>query len=161
MFREMKLKREALDEASVKEILEKGTSGVLALQGEDGYPYAVPMSYFYDGKDKIYFHGAKKGYKMDMVKQCDKASFCVIGKDQVVPEEYTSYFKSVIAFGRVRVMDDEKEIRSMIEKLADKYYPAGTEEERNAMIDSEWNILGMVEFTIEHISGKQARELIE
>lgn len=161
MFREMKLKREALDEASVKEILEKGTSGVLALQGEDGYPYAVPMSYFYDGKDKIYFHGAKKGYKMDMVKQCDKASFCVIGKDQVVPEEYTSYFKSVIAFGRVRVMDDEKEIRSMIEKLADKYYPAGTEEERNAMIDSEWNILGMIEFTIEHISGKQARELIE
>ena len=128
MFREMKLKREALDEASVKEILEKGTSGVLALQGEDGYPYAVPMSYFYDGKDKIYFHGAKKGYKMDMVKQCDKASFCVIGKDQVVPEEYTSYFKSVIAFGRVRVMDDEKEIRSMIEKLADKYYPAGKEE---------------------------------
>ena len=98
---------------------------------------------------------------MDMVKQCDKASFCVIGKDQVVPEEYTSYFKSVIAFGRVRVMDDEKEIRSMIEKLADKYYPAGTEEERNAMIDSEWNILGMIEFTIEHISGKQARELIE
>ena len=161
MFREMKFKREALDEASVKEILEKGTSGVLALQGEDGYPYAVPMSYFYDGKDKIYFHGAKKGYKMDMVKQCDKASFCVIGKDQVVPEEYTSYFKSVIAFGRVRVMDDEKEIRSMIEKLADKYYPAGTEEERNAMIDSEWNILGMIEFTIEHISGKQARELIE
>ena len=48
MFREMKLKREALDEASVKEILEKGTSGVLALQGEDGYPYAVLMSYFYD-----------------------------------------------------------------------------------------------------------------
>lgn len=161
MFREMQLKREVLDEASVKKILVEGTSGVLALQGEDGYPYAVPMSYFYDGKDKIYFHGAKKGYKMDMVKQCDKASFCVIGKDQVVPEEYTSYFKSVIAFGRVRVMDDEKEIRSMIEKLADKYYPAGTEEERNAMIDSEWNILGMIEFTIEHISGKQARELIE
>ena len=161
MFREMQLKREVLDEASVKKILVEGTSGVLALQGEDGYPYAVPMSYFYDGKDKIYFHGAKKGYKMDMVKQCDKASFCVIGKDQVVPEEYTSYFKSVIAFGRVKIMDDEKEIRSMIEKLADKYYPTGTEQERNAMIDSEWNILGMIEFTIEHISGKQARELIE
>ena len=161
MFREMQLKREALDEVSVKEILEKGTSGVLALQGDDGYPYAVPMSYFYDGKDKIYFHGAKKGYKMDMVKQCDKASFCVIGKDQIVPEEYTSYFKSVIAFGRVKVMDDEKEIRSMIEKLADKYYPAGTVQERNTMIDSEWNILAMIEFTIEHISGKQARELIK
>lgn len=161
MFREMQLKREALDEASVKEILEKGTSGVLALQGDDGYPYAVPMSYFYDGKDKIYFHGAKKGYKMDMVKQCDKASFCVIGKDQIVPEEYTSYFKSVIAFGRVKIMEDQKEIRAMIEKLADKYYPEGTEEERNAMIDSEWNILGMIEFTIEHISGKQARELIK
>lgn len=161
MFREMQLKREALDEASVKEILEKGTSGVLALQGEDGYPYAVPVSYFYNGKNKIYFHGAKKGYKMDMVKQCDKASFCVIGQDQIVPEEYTSYFKSVIAFGRVRIMEDKKEIRAMIEKMADKYHPSGTIEERNAMIDSEWNILAMIEFTIEHISGKQARELIK
>lgn len=161
MFREMRLKREALEETAVKEILENGTSGVLALQGEDGYPYAVPLSYFYDGKDKIYFHGAKKGYKMDMVKQCDKASFCVIGQDQIVPEEYTSYFKSVIAFGKVRIMEDEKEIRSAIEKMADKYHPAGTAEERNAAIDSEWNILGMIEFQIEHISGKQARELIK
>ena len=161
MFREMQLKREALDEASVKKILEEGTSGVLALQGDDGYPYAVPMSYFYDGKDKIYFHGAKRGYKMDRIKQCDKASFCVIGQDQIVPKEYTSYFKSVIAFGRVRIMENQKEIRAMIEKLADKYYPEGTEEERNAMIDSEWNILAMIEFTIEHISGKQARELIK
>lgn len=161
MFREMRLKKEALEESAVKKILEEGTSGVLAIQGEEGYPYAVPMSYFYDGKDKIYFHGAKKGYKMDMIKQCDKASFCVIGQDQIVPKEYTSYFKSVIAFGRVRIMEDQKEIRAMIEKLADKYYPEGTEEERNAMIDSEWNILGMIEFTIEHISGKQARELIK
>lgn len=161
MFREMRLKKEALDETAVKKILEEGTSGVLALQGEDGYPYAVPMSYFYDGKDKIYFHGAKKGYKMDMVQQCDKASFCVIGQDQIVPEEYTSYFKSVIAFGRVKIMEDKDEIRTMIEKLADKYHPAGTVQERNAMIDSEWNILAMIEFTIEHISGKQARELIK
>lgn len=161
MFREMRLKKEALDETAAKKLLEEGTSGVLALHGEDGYPYAVPMSYFYDGKDKIYFHGAKKGYKMDMVKQCDKASFCVIGKDQIVPEEYTSYFKSVIAFGRVKIMEDKDEIRAMIEKLADKYHPAGTVQERNAMIDSEWNILAMIEFTIEHISGKQARELIK
>ncbi len=108
MFREMRLKREALEETAVKEILENGTSGVLAL-----------------------------------------------------PKEYTSYFKSVIAFGKVRIMKDEKEIRSAIEKMADKYHPAGTTEERNAAIDSEWSILGMIGFQIEHISGKQARELIK
>ena len=58
-------------------------------------------------------------------------------------------------------MKDEKEIRSAIEKMADKYHPAGTTEERNAVIDSEWSILGMIGFQIEHISGKQARELIK
>ena len=59
------------------EILKKGTSGVLALSGDDGYPYAVPLSYVYENS-MLYFHGAKEGHKIDAIRTCDKASFCVV-----------------------------------------------------------------------------------
>ena len=79
-----------------------GTSGVLALAGDNGYPYALPISYVYsDGK--IYFHSAKSGHKIDAVKRCEKASFCVIAEDNIIPEEYTTYYKSVIVFGKLKI----------------------------------------------------------
>lgn len=116
MFREMRRKKQILTEEEAKEVLNRGMSGVLALLGDDDYPYAVPASYVYCGS-KLYFHGAKGGHKMDAVKKCDKASFCVIGKDDVIPEEYTTYFRSVIAFGRIHIMEDESEMRKAIEML--------------------------------------------
>lgn len=88
----------------------------LALAGDDDYPYAVPISYAYSDS-KLYFHGAKSGHKIDAIKRCDKASFCVIDKDDVVPEEYTTYFRSVIAFGKIRIMEEESEMRKAIELL--------------------------------------------
>jgi len=112
----MRRKKQILTEEEAKEVLNRGMFGVLALLGDDDYPYAVPASYVYCDS-KLYFHGAKGGHKMDAVKKCDKASFCVIGKDDVIPEEYTTYFRSVIAFGRIHIMEDESEMRKAIEML--------------------------------------------
>ena len=98
MFREMRRKNQLLTKEEAEKILENGTSGTLALLGDEGYPYCVPISYVYNN-NKIYFHSAKSGHKIDAVKNCDKASFCVIDKDEVKPQEYTTYFRSVIAFG--------------------------------------------------------------
>ena len=159
MFREMRRKKQILSEEEAAEILNRGTSGVLALSGDDDYPYAVPISYVYCDS-KIYFHGAKSGHKIDAIKKCAKASFCVIDKDDVVPEEYTTYFKSVIAFGRIHIMEDGPEMRKAIQLLAKKYYPASSKGERSIEIDREWKALCMLEFTIEHISGKEAIELV-
>lgn len=159
MFREMRRKKQILSEEETVEVLNRGTSGVLALLGDDDYPYAVPLSYVYCGS-KIYFHGAKSGHKIDAVKKCDKASFCVIDKDDVVPEEYTTYFKSVIAFGKVRILEDEAEKRKAIEILSEKYYPDNSEEGRSMAIDREWSPLCMMEFSIEYLSGKKAIELV-
>ena len=108
MFREMRRKRQMLSEDDCKIILREGTSGVLALSGDDGYPYAVPLSYVYDG-EKIFFHCAKSGHKLDAIRRNPKASFCVIGQDKVVPEEYTTDYRSVIAFGTVRILEDDRE----------------------------------------------------
>lgn len=159
MFREMRRKRQLLSDKENIEILKNGTSGVLALLGDEEYPYAVPISYVYD-EFKIYFHAAKEGHKIDAIRKCNKASFCVIGQDKVVPEEYTTYFKSVIAFGKIRVLEDEKEIGSAIEKLAIKYHPQDSEINRSQAIAREWSALCIIELSIEHMTGKGAKELI-
>lgn len=159
MFRAMRRKRQQLSRAEAEAILERGTSGVLAVAGDDGYPYTVPLSYVYqDGK--LWFHSAKSGHKLDAVRREEKASFCVIDQDQVVPEEYTSYFRSVIAFGTVRVLEGEGERRSAIEKLALKYAPEDSAGRRREAIDREWAPLCMLEMTVEHLTGKEAIELV-
>ena len=90
----MRRKRQQLAEEEIA-ILEKATTGTLALLGDNDYPYAVPISYVYhDGK--LYFHSALTGHKVDAIRKCDKASFCVIEKDDVQPEKYTTFFRSVI-----------------------------------------------------------------
>lgn len=158
MFREMRRKKQALPKEDCAAILNRGMSGVLALAGDNDYPYAVPISYVYDG-EKLYFHCAKSGHKLDAICRNPKASFCVIDQDQIVPQEYTTYFRSVIVFGKIRILEDDGEKRSAIEKLALKYAPDDTIENRQEAIDKEWKPLCTLEMIPEHISGKEAIEL--
>lgn len=160
MFREMRRKKQQLAETECIEILKKNTSGVLAVSGDNGYPYAVPLSYVYD-EGAIYFHCAKTGHKLDALKASDKASFCVIDQDLVVPQEYTTYFRSVIIFGRASVVTGDDEIRRAIEKLAEKYYPCDSKDNRDFFIEKEYKALCMVKLQIEHMTGKEAIELVK
>ena len=160
VFREMRRKKQTLSQQEIANILHKGTSGVLALLGDNDYPYAVPISYVYDD-GKIYFHSAKSGHKIDAIQKTAKASFCVIDKDLIVPAEYTTYFRSVIAFGQIRVIEDDREKRAAIEKLAIKYAPEDTAANRDNTINREWKPLCMLEMTIDHITGKEAIELVK
>ena len=156
----MRRKGQLLSSGECVEILERGTSGVLALSGDDGYPYAVPISYVYTSS-KLYFHGAKTGHKIDAIKRSDKASFCVVDQDKVMPEEYTSYYRSVIVFGKIRILGDPKEIREAIDKLALKYFPHDHEANRHQAIDREWAPLCMMELCVEQMTGKKAIELVK
>lgn len=159
MFRPMRRFKQALSPEECRAVLERGTSGVLALTGDGGWPYAVPLSYVYaDGK--LYFHSAKSGHKVDAIRSCPRASFCVIDQDHIVPEEYTTYFRSVIAFGTVRILEEDGEKRAAIEKLAVKYAPVDSRENRDGAIDREWAPLCMLEMPVEHLSGKEAIELV-
>ena len=160
MFQEMRRKRQALSSEEISAVLNRGTSGVLALSGDNDYPYAVPISYVYDG-EKLYFHCAKSGHKLNAVQRNAKASFCVIDQDKIIPEEYTSYFRSVIVFGRIQVIKDEDKKWQAIEKLAVKYAPQDSDERRREAIDREWKPLCMLEMTIDHMSGKEAIELLK
>jgi nitroimidazol reductase NimA-like FMN-containing flavoprotein (pyridoxamine 5'-phosphate oxidase superfamily) len=159
MFREMRRKKQQLSEEACIHVLEKGTSGVLAVYGEDGYPYAVPLSYVYDNH-KLYFHSALSGHKIDSIKGNAKVSFCVIDQDQVVAEEYTTYYRSVIAFGTAKILESESEKRNTLEVLAAKYSPEQVQG-RKQEINKSIHHLSMIELSIDYISGKEAIELVQ
>lgn len=159
MYPEMRRKKQALSPAACDAILQAGTSGVLALSGADGQPYAVPLSYVYH-EGKIYFHCAKTGHKLDLLDQNPKASFCVIGQDQVVPEQYTTYYRSVIVFGTVRRLTAGEEKRAAILALARRYSPDEPAEKVDAEIARYWDALCMLELTPDHITGKECIELV-
>lgn len=157
-FRDMRRKKQLLSVEETVAILERGTSGTLALLGDDDYPYTVPISYVYLD-NKIFFHSARSGHKIDAIKKSDKASFCVIDEDNVISEKYTTYFCSAIAFGRIRIMEDSDMKHAMLQKLAEKYSSAhreGIQEE----INRGYKSLVMLEFDIEHMTGKKAIELV-
>ena len=158
MFRDQRRKGQSLSIAETEVVLKRGQSGVLGVSGDDGYPYAVPLSYAYEN-GKLYFHCANKGHKLDGIRRNDKVSFCVIDQDQIVAEKFTTYFRSVIVFGRARIIgSDDATHRHALELLVRKYSP-GYEKEGEAIISREGKAACVVEITIEHMSGKQAKEL--
>ena len=157
-FRDMRRKRQQLSESESIGILQKATSGTLALLGDKGYPYAVPISYVYH-EGKMYFHSALSGHKVDAIRQCDKASFCVIEQDDVQPKKYTTFFRSVIAFGRIHVIEDEAEKLSTARMLGNRYNP-NDDESLKKEIESGLSRMLMIRFDIEHLTGKEAIELV-
>ncbi len=160
MFREMRRKKQILSLEENIQVLERGTSGVMAVSGDDGYPYAVPLSYVYHD-NKIFFHCAKTGHKLDAIAKNEKVSFCVIDKDEIIQNTYTSHFRSVIVFGKARILEDNSEKRKAIEILTVKYSPDMEKSHQMQAIDKDYNNLCMIELTIDHMSGKEAMELVK
>ena len=158
MFRQMRRKRQQLAEVESIAILQKATSGTLALLGDDDYPYAVPISYVYH-EGKLYFHSALEGHKIDAIRKCDKASFCVIEQDNVQPENYTTFFRSVIAFGRIHIIEDAQEEFEIVRMLGNRYNP-NQDEALQKELESGLSRMLAIRFDIEHLTGKEAIELM-
>jgi nitroimidazol reductase NimA-like FMN-containing flavoprotein (pyridoxamine 5'-phosphate oxidase superfamily) len=158
-FRQMRRKRQQLTQEESIAILQKATAGTLALLGDDGYPYAIPISYVYN-EGKLYFHSALNGHKVDAIRKYDKASFCVIEQDDVQPEKYTTFFRSVIAFGRIHIVEDEKEKLEIVRMLGNRYNP-NQDDALQKEIESGLSRLLAIRFDIEHLTGKEAIELVK
>lgn len=158
MFRPMRRKTKDIGIEAAKELLKKERRGVFAVNGDDGYPYAVPVNYIYVEEDnKIYFHGARAGHKIDSLKKCDKVCFTVYGDETIVEEEaWAPYVSSAIVFGRCHLTENQEDNLSLVRMLAEKYYPDKT------LIDGEIERSGkavqMYEISIEHLTGKKIQE---
>lgn len=157
MFRDMRRKKQQLPENEVAEILKSHTTCVLALSGDDGYPYSLPISYAYKG-GKIYFHCAKVGHKIDSIKRCPKVSLCVIDSDEVIEEKYTDKYKSVIVFGKARILTDKDEIYSACVQMTKIICPNMTDDGIKEETDRFADEVAVIEITPEHITGKEGLE---
>lgn len=156
MFPEMRRKKQQLSNEETEEILRRGSHGVLALLGNEGWPYALPISYVYD-EGRLYFHCAAAGHKLEAIAREPRASLCVVDMDEVIPELFTTAYRSAIAFGRLRVLEDREEIVRALEALCGKYSPGlDTAEE----IKKHLNNVCVLEMNVEHMSGKEGLELV-
>ncbi len=139
-------------------LLTKERRGVLAVNGEEGYPYAVPINFLYSEADNcIYFHGARAGYKIEMIRQCDKVCFTVYGNETIRDLAWAPYVQSVVIFGRCTLIGDQSEAIRLVRNLAAKYYPGEAEIEEE--VSKSGNAVQMFKIEIEHMSGKEIHEI--
>ena len=157
MFREVARVKQKLSDEECMEILKNEPRGVLSLIGDDDYPYGMPMNFLYIPEDNaIYFHGGRKGHKIDAIMKNNKASFCTYDSGFKRPGEWSLNIKSVIAFGRIEIIDDMGETERISRLLSYKF----TDDEE--YIESE--IKNFLKSTlcfalkIEHLTGKIVNE---
>lgn len=157
MFRGMRRNKQLMSMEETIDVMGRCTNGVLACIGDDEYPYAVPVSYVYCN-NKIYFHSAKAGHKVDAILRNPKVSFAVIDEDTIVSEEYTTYFRSVIAFGKARIVEDDEWLMAF-KALVEKYSGNLPDEEKHKEITGCKQSL-LIAIDVEHITGKEAIEYV-
>ncbi|MCI5472875.1 MAG: pyridoxamine 5'-phosphate oxidase family protein, partial [Spirochaetia bacterium] len=122
MFRQMRRLNQQISDAKCLEILKKEKRGVLSLLGDDGYPYGIPLNHFFSEEDnKIYFHCAKEGHKIDAIKNYEKASFCVYDSGYRKDGEWALNINSVIIFGKIRLVTDLEITRKICINLVQKF----------------------------------------
>ena len=157
MFRTIRKKKNELDKNAAENLLKNSRRGVLAVNGDDGYPYAIPINYVYDqDTGKIYFHGARVGHKVDALQTCDKVCFTVYGNETIKEESWAPFMQSTVVFGRCHLVEAGEKATALLRQFAMKYYPD------EQMVDEEIARAGkaaqIFEIEIEHLSGKEIQE---
>lgn len=156
-FRPMARIKQSLGEEEISRVLDKETRGVLCVHGENGYPYGIPMNFWYDKLTGcIYFHSGKKGHKVDAIRANSKACFCVYDAGYRRENEWALNVSSVIIFGQISPLEDEDRATEIYHKLSHKFTSD------DAYIESEISKFAKstlcYELIPEHVSGKLVNE---
>jgi len=122
MFRPMLKRKKQLPEAECRALLHSEVRGVLSLLGDGDYPYGVPLNFWYSEEENcLYFHGGKRGHRVDAAQKHDKASFCVYDKGRREEGEWALKIRSVIVFGRLRVVTDDDKMIAVCRSLSHQF----------------------------------------
>ena len=157
MFRKMRRFKQQITDAECIELLKNTKRGVLSLLGEDGYPYGIPIDHWYCEEDgRIYFHGAKEGHKIDAIKACDKASYCVYDEGYRKEGEWALNIKSVVTFGRIRLVEDEDTARKICTELVRKF--TDDQDYLEKELQNAFPRVQCLELIPEHMTGKLVNE---
>ena len=157
MFRGMRRFKQQISEAECIDILKSTKRGVLSLIGDEGYPYGIPIDHWYSEEDgKIYFNGAKEGHKIDAIKACDKACYCAYDDGYRKECEWALNIKSVIVFGRIRLVEDEEKAIKICTAITQKF--TDDEEYLKKELAGSLSRVQCLEFIPEHMTGKLVNE---
>ena len=157
MFRDIRKKKNQISTEAAEQRLREARRGILAVNGREGYPYAIPINYYYDREaQKIYFHGARAGHKAEAIRACDKVCFTVYGGEFYKNDHWAPYVQSVLVYGRCRLVENIAVTEARVRELAMKYYPSA--EEVEAEIAKDLRAVQLYEITVEHMTGKQVHE---
>ena len=158
MFRRMRRAGQQVSEDACKAVLEQEKRAAFSVIGDDGYPYTVPIDFYYDGQEnKIYFHGAKEGHKADAIRRCDKVCFAVWNQGFKKEGRWEWNATSVVVFGRVKLVTDPAVKEEKLRSLASKYYPTADEVEKE-MTGPGFGQVQLFAIEVEQMTGKLVNE---
>lgn len=156
-FRKMRRFKQQVSDEECRKILREEKRGVLSVLGDEGYPYGIPLDFYYNEENgKIYFHGAVEGHKIDALKADPKASFCVMDQGYQNEGEWWYNVTSVVCFGKVSLMENSPLAKEMCRRIAEKYFP-GPDQVKEEM-EKHYRRVQMLELTVENMTGKKVRE---
>ena len=158
-FRKMRRFRQQIPEEECIALLQETEYGILAVQGDDDYPYTVPVNHVYEN-GRLYIHSAVAGHKIDAILKQEKVSFCVVGKSDLIPEMLDTHYVSVVCFGRARIVKDAEEKRRIGALLGERFsgqYPDKVKE----AIDRQIKVFDCIEIEIDHMTGKESKDLMK
>ena len=156
-FRPLARKNKELPLQDCLALLRSEKRGVLSVIGDGGYPYGTPMNHFYNDEDgKLYFHCGRLGHRLDSLHANDKASFCCIEQGAPIPDDWALQVKSVIAFGRIEIIDDREKVYDIAARLSRRF----TDDEEYIAEEIRRSGPGtlLLAMTIDHICGKIVKE---
>lgn len=157
MFRKMRRFKQEISQEDCKKVLNSARRGVLSVNGDDGYPFSIPMNFYYDeAENTIYFHGAKNGHKIDSIKACDKVCFTAMDEGYKNEGDWFWQLNSVVVFGRAELVEDRDFTEKMARLIGLKYYP--TPESVEEEIARDISALQLIALHIEHMTGKHIKE---
>ena len=157
MFRPMRRKKQEVSREECFRILREEKRAVLSVAGDDGYPYGVPLDFYFDeNEETIYFHCAREGHKIDAIKKCDKVCFTVYNQGYRKDGDWSYYVTSVIVFGRAALVTDETVTYEKARALGEKYFP--TQEDVERELEQAVKRVQIVAISIDHMTGKLVHE---
>lgn len=159
MFREMRRIRQQVSREDCVKLLKECGRAALSINGEEGYPYTIPVNFFYDENDgRIYFHGAREGSKAELLLKDNRVCFTLWGGDFKRDGHWEWNVTSVVAFGRCERVTDDKSVIDHLRSLALKYYPSAEEAEAELAPNGPVNRVNVYAITIDHMTGKLVNE---
>lgn len=153
-MKKLRRKDRAISKEKAKTLLENAEYGILSVASDKGEPYGVPLN-FCIIDNRIYFHSAIEGHKINCIEQNKSVSFCVVGKTEILPDKFSTAYESVVVFGEAtEVFNESKQIalEGLVRKYSSNFIAKGIK-----YIDASKEKTRVFKIDIKKITGK-ARE---